>query len=201
MLTVSLDTRTALPRPYLAFYPALYSQDSLKEGIAIISADGNNIERHAAQHPSKYQKLDSRDNYDTAQPIDLKSLGPTKKIRLGDVALGRSGDKGANINFGLFVRSSEHYPWLQTFMSRAKLQELMGDDWEPDFLIERMEFPHLNAVHFVIYGPLGRGVSSCRLLDALGKGFADYVRDQIVDVPESILADMEGIRQERRSRL
>ena len=200
-LAVSLDTRTALPRPYLAFYPALYSQDLLKEGIAIISTDGKDIERHAAKPPSRYQNLDPRENYDTAHPIDLSSLGPTKKTRLGDVALARSGDKGANINFGLFVRSAEHYPWLQTFMSRAKLQELIGDDWEPDFFIERMEFPHLNAVHFVIYGPLGRGVSSCRLLDALGKGFADYIRDKVVDVPESVLADMEGIRQDRRSRL
>jgi Acyclic terpene utilisation family protein AtuA len=200
-LTVSLDTRTALPRPYLAFYPALYPQDSIKEGIAILSADGKDVERYLASRPSKYQKLDARENYDTAHPIDLASLGPTKKVRLGDVCLARSGDKGANINFGIFVRSPEHYPWLQTFMSRAKLQELMGDDWESDFFVERMEFPNLQAVHFVIYGPLGRGVSSCRLLDALGKGFADYIRDKVVDVPERILADMEGIKQDRRSRL
>ncbi len=196
-----MDTRTAIPRAYLAFYPALCSQDSLKEGIAIISADGTDIERHAANAPSKYRKVDCRDNYDTAHPIDIASLGPTRKARLGDVALGRSGDKGANINFGLFVRNAEHYPWLQTFMSRAKLQELMGDDWEEDFFVERMEFPHLNAVHFVIYGPLGRGVSSCRLLDALGKGFADYVRDKVIDIPEKLLQDMEGIKQDRRSRL
>jgi hypothetical protein len=34
---------------------------------------------------------------------------------------------------------------------------------------------------------LGRGVSSCRLLDALGKGFADFVRDRVVDVPVCLL--------------
>jgi hypothetical protein len=28
---------------------------------------------------------------------------------------------------------------------------------------------------------------SCRLLDALGKGFADYVRDRVVDVPVELL--------------
>jgi hypothetical protein len=199
-MSVSLDTRTALPRPYLAFYPAVFPQDSLKEGIAILSADGE-VERFAGTHPSKYQKLETRDNYDTANPIDLTSLGPTRKARLGDVTLARSGDKGANINFGIFVRKADHYPWLQTFMSRAKMQELMGVDWQEDFFVERMEFPNLMAVHFVIYGPLGRGVSSCRLLDALGKGFADYIRDKVVDVPEKILADMEGIKQERRAML
>ena len=60
---------------------------------------------------------------------------------------------------------------------------------------------NLLAVHFVIYGPLGRGVSSCRLLDALGKGFADYIRDKVVDVPESIVGDMKGIKEGRRANL
>ena len=86
-------------------------------------------------------------------------------------------------------------------MSRAKLQELMGEDWREDYFIERMEFPNILAVHFVIYGPLGRGVSSCRLLDALGKGFCDYVRDKVVDIPESIIGDMAGIKEDRRARL
>ena len=198
---LSLDTRTALPRPYLAFYPALCPQNSLKEGFSMLAVDGSDAERGDAGHPSKYQKLDQRENSDTGSPIDLTSLGPTKKARLGDVVLGRSGDKGANINLGVFVRKPEHYPWLRTFMSRAKLQELMGEDWNEDFFIERMEFSNILAVHFVIYGPLGRGVSSCRLLDALGKGFCDYIRDKVVDIPESILADMAAIKEDRRAKL
>ncbi|ROT37603.1 hypothetical protein SODALDRAFT_264515, partial [Sodiomyces alkalinus F11] len=55
------------------------------------------------------------------------------------------------------------------------------------YFVERVEFPNILAVHFVIYGPLGRGVSGCRLLDALGKGFADFIRDRVVDVPERFL--------------
>ena len=75
----------------------------------------------------------------------------------------------------------------------------MGDDWRPnEYFIERVEFPNLWAVHFVIYGPLGRGVSSCRLLDCLGKGFADYIRDKVVDVPERFLEDVEKIKEERK---
>lgn len=38
------------------------------------------------------------------------------------------------------------------------------------YFVERCELPEIKAVHFVIYGPLGRGVSSSKLLDALGKG-------------------------------
>ena len=133
--------------------------------------------------------------------MSLASFGPTTKARLGDVTLARSGDKGANINFGIFVRKAEHYPWLQSFMTRAKLQELMGDDWRKDYFVERMEFHNLWTVHFVIYGPLGRGVSSCRLLDCLGKGFADYIRDKVVDIPTRFLDDAKAVRKERLAQL
>lgn len=198
---LSLDTRTALPRSYLAFYPALKSQDELTEGVALLDREGNIEKKIEAGHPSQYKRSDPRENYETADPIDLASLGETSKVRLGDVVLARSGDKGANINIGLFVRKESHYPWLKSFLTRDKMQALMGEDWRPEYFIERCEFPNILAVHFVIYGPLGRGVSSCRLLDALGKGFADYIRDKVVEVPTVIIGDMEGIKDHRRANL
>ena len=198
---LSLDTRTALPRSYLAFYPALKSQNDISEGVALLDKQGKVEEKVEAGHPSQYKKLEPRENYETTDPVELQSLGPTTKVRLGDVVLARSGDKGANINIGLFVRKESHYPWLKSFLTRRKMQELMGEDWRPEFFIERCEFPNLLAVHFVIYGPLGRGVSSCRLLDALGKGFADYIRDKVVEVPQNIVDDMTAIQEIRRANL
>ena len=198
---LSLDMRTAMPRSYLAFYPGIKAQDELHEGIAVLASDGSVSEKAEAGHPSQYKKLSPRENYETPHPIGLETLGETVKVRLGDVVLARSGDKGANINIGLFVRKEAHYPWLRSFLTRARMQELIGDDWRPDFFIERCEFSNLLAVHFVIYGPLGRGVSSCRLLDALGKGFADYIRDKVVEVPRSIVNDMDEIREQRRANL
>jgi hypothetical protein len=69
------------------------------------------------------------------------------------------------------------------------MRELLSNDWKDSFFIERVEFPHIHAVHFVIYGILGRGVSSSSRLDGFGKGFADYIRDKVVDVPLEILKD------------
>ena len=199
---LSLDTRTALPRSYLAFYPAICPQNDLKEGVALLSTEGEDSKTASSGHPPQYQKLSPRQNYETKQAADLSSFGPTRKARLGDVALARSGDKGANINFGIFVRLPHHYSWLQSFMTRQRLQELIGpEDWKEGFFIERMEFANILAVHFVIYGPLGRGVSSCRLLDALGKGFADYIRDKVVDVPVKFLEEVQNVKMERRAML
>lgn len=184
------------PKPYLAYYPALYPQDSFNNGVALLSEDGSDKQRFDVAHPNEYQALKPRNNYDTANPIDLGTW-ETARVRLGDAVQARSGDKGANVNIGFFVRKHEHYPWLKSFMTRERMQQLMGKDWRQEFFIERCEFQNILAVHFVIYGLLGRGVSSCSLLDSLGKGFADFIRDRVVDVPKEFINDMAGIRARR----
>jgi hypothetical protein len=140
-----------------------------------------------ARLPTQYFNLERRINFD-AEPVVLRNpQGPTRSIVLGDIAYGRSGDKGANCNFGIYPHNPAHWEWFKGYMSRAKLQELIGDDWRDHYYIERMEFPQIRAVHFVVYGILGRGVLASTLLDALGKGFADYIRAKVVDVPVEVL--------------
>lgn len=68
-------------------------------------------------------------------------------------------------------------------MTRDRLRELLGSDFDESYFIERVEFPHIRAVHFVVYGLLGRGVSSSSRLDGFGKGVADFLRDRVVEGP------------------
>lgn len=193
---LSLDMRTAIPRRYLAFYPALTPQASLNEKTTLLSSDGADAQTEDVGHPSAYEAFSAgqRDNYETDSPVPLSTFGPTRKVKLGDVLLARSGDKGANVNVGFFMRESSkrHYEWLCSWLTRSRMVELMGQDWKEEFYVERMEFRGIGAVHFVVYGVLGRGVSSCRLLDSLGKGFADYIRDRVVDVPVELLEGEGG---------
>lgn len=180
-----------MPLPFHTYYPAKVSQDELKESVNFLSEDGQIKFSVDAGHPPRYQALGSRDNYESASPVNLETFEPTTQARLGDIALARSGDKGANLNIGLFVRKVEAWPWLRTFLTRERMKALMGDDWSEDFHIERVEFQNLLAVHFVIYGILGEGVSSSSRLDSLGKGFADFIRDRVVDVPTGLLSSCE----------
>lgn len=183
----SMDMRTGIPRSFLSFYPALYPQDSLKCAVNALTSNGEVEYREETRHPVKYEKLEPRDNYDTKDPVELSSFGPTRRARLGDITLARSGDKGGNCNFGIYVRDPEAWPWLRSFLSREKMQELIQGDWRDGYFLERVEFPKIMAVHFVVYGILGRGVSGSSRLDALGKGFADYVRDKVVEMPAKFL--------------
>ena len=77
-------------------------------------------------------------------------------------------------------------------MTGATLQKLIDADGRErgarmGHFVERMEFPNIRAVHFDVYGILGRRCSSSTLLENLGKGFTDYVRGKVVDVPVPIL--------------
>jgi hypothetical protein len=186
----SLDMRTAIPRPFLAYYPAIVKQEELNEEINFIDGP-DSIKSFPTGHPSKYKDLPPRQSYNHTPSSEEKPLldSPTRSIRLGDIALARSGDKGANLNFGLFVTEEDHWTWLRSYMSRERVRDMLAedDDWDESFLVERVEFPHIRAVHFVIYGILGRGVSSSSRLDGFGKGFADYLRDKFVDAPVAIL--------------
>jgi hypothetical protein len=93
----SLDLRTALPKVFLGFYPATIPQSELDEGVNIITAEGK-ASRFAVGPPKKTEGLAPRDSYETKNATDPTSFGPTEMRPLGDIALGRSGDKGGNVN-------------------------------------------------------------------------------------------------------
>ena len=118
--------------------------------------------------------------------MPLDSFGPTVTAPLGHVVLGRAGDKGSNCNVGLFVREESEWPWLRSFLSTDKFKELMADDFRGQ-KIDRIEFPHLWAVHFLVHDYLDRGVTANATYDVLGKFLAEYLRCKPVEIPAKFL--------------
>ncbi|KAF2006741.1 DUF1446-domain-containing protein [Amniculicola lignicola CBS 123094] len=210
------DHRTALPRPYLSYYPAIYPQSLLKTSITMLSSPiGTHTTSTPTTPPPKFEALSPRASYETSSPVAISTFGPTIKARLGDIVLARSGDKGGNANIGFFIPTqlpssykplftstsasqppsplyAQSWDWLRTVLTCAKLKEMMGTSWSSTFHIERVEFPHIMAVHFVVYGVLGRGVSGSSRLDAFAKGMGDWLRDAVFDVPVRFLEGRQG---------
>lgn len=189
----SADLRSALPLPYLSYFPALYPQSLIQEKALILAHDGSVDRELDAGHPPAYRETEARANYDRQNTDvaidDAPDFGPSRSVPLGDIALGRSGDKGGNINIGLFVAEHKTYGWFKTYLNTDRMKQLMGKEWRDDLFIERVEFPNLLAVHFVIYGFLGRGAASTSRLDLLGKGVVDWIRSRHCDVPVQFLVE------------
>ncbi|KAF2450659.1 DUF1446-domain-containing protein [Karstenula rhodostoma CBS 690.94] len=208
------DHHTAIPRPDISYYPAIYPQVQLKTSINILesSKSGTAIGTTSipTTPPPRFEELTKCASYDTASSIPLESFGPTKPARIGDVVLARSGDKGANANIGFFVPTflptsyppssplfAQSWGWLRSFLTIARLKEMMGESWDDAFYVERVEFPGIMAVHFVVYGVLGMGVSGSSRLDSFAKGMGDWLRDIVVEVP---VAFLEGRRDHKTER-
>lgn len=194
------DHRTGLPRPYISYYPAIYPQSELKTSINILSGNAE-VQSIPTTAPEKSEPLGKRESYETASPVDLSRFGPTVRARLGDVVLARSGDKGGNANIGFFVPTAlpsaypassplyeETWDWLRSYLTMPRIIEMFGESWDEKFHVERVEFPQIYAVHFVVYGVLGRGVSGSSRLDAFAKGMGDWLRGVVVEVPEKFIA-------------
>lgn len=99
---------------------------------------------------------------------------------------GRAGDKGSNCNVGLFARNAQEWPWLCSLLSTEKLIDLMDEEYKGQE-IDRMEFPNLWAVHFLLHDHLDRGVTANAGYDILGKFIAEFLRLKKVDVPVAFL--------------
>jgi hypothetical protein len=209
------DHRTALPKPYISYYPAIYPQSSLQTSINVIeSLDTVRINSIKTTPPPKFEDLGKRESYETSSPVDLSSLGPTTQARLGDIVLSRSGDKGGNANIGFFIPTqlpsayhpfsplyAESWDWLRTYLTIPQLKAMFGESWSDKFHIERVEFPHIFAVHFVVYGVLGRGVSGSSRLDSFAKGMGDWLRDVVVEVPVKLVEGRKTGRKGRKESL
>ncbi|KAJ5380666.1 uncharacterized protein N7496_003094 [Penicillium cataractarum] len=127
----TLKIRTVITSTFLGFFPTKIRESKLTDAIDIFGRDSvQSPTRTIVSPPKSTEPLKDRDNYDAPRATSLASFGVTVNRPLGDLTLGRSGDKGGNVNIGLYVQTDEQWRWFRSFMTRAKLQELIGADWQ-----------------------------------------------------------------------
>ncbi|KAF5857717.1 hypothetical protein ETB97_005432, partial [Aspergillus alliaceus] len=134
---VSKTMENIAHKHFSGFHATLDMRTAIPEKINILE-DRSKVASFDIPRPCQYVSLEPRETYDPTSPTVYN--GPTKDIRLGDIALARSGDKGANLNFGIFVPNPTHWDWLRSFMTTSQMQALTGDDWD-DLLYRESRIP------------------------------------------------------------
>lgn len=187
---MNLDFRTMDPKPFMEIFPATINMRCLNHRTRLLP-DGPEIK--IAPPSTTLKQPVQRPSYETHHPVPLESFGPTQLAPLGSIVHARSGDKANNSNVGFFVRHNDEYPWLQSFLTIARLKQLFGDDWTDKIengsyrIVERCEFPNILAVHFRILDFLDGGIASSSRIDGLGKGIGEFLRSRAVPVPVKFL--------------
>ncbi len=172
----TLTTPPANGTPALQHWPTLVSNKFLEQKIVM---DSNEF---------LLKPTGSYPDVADIEPCQIQTVevasGNMKEIYFGELFATRSGDKGGNANLGVWAKTIEAYSFLNDFLTKDKLKELLPDMAE--FEIEKYDFPNLFAVNFYIKGVLGEGVAASFRNDPQAKTLGEYLRAKKINVPESI---------------
>ena len=92
------------------------------------------------------------------------------KVRLRDIAHGRSGDKGDAANIGIIAYDLDGYKIIKKHLTKERVKK----HFEGICLgkVERFELPNLRALNFLLHDTLGGGGTVSLKHDAQGKTLA-----------------------------
>jgi hypothetical protein len=101
------------------------------------------------------------------------------------IAGARSGDKGGDVNIGVWARTADSWLWLAHTLTVEKLRELLPE--AAGLPVTRHVLPNLRAVNFVVEGLLGEGVGAQARFDPQAKAVGEWLRARHLDIPISLL--------------
>ncbi len=100
-------------------------------------------------------------------------------MKLHDIAIARSGDKGDRATLSVIARDPAHYPLLERVLTAERVRRHYRGTVQG--AVDRHLLPHLGAVHFVLHEALGGGVTRSLALDAHGKTLGAALLDITID--------------------
>jgi hypothetical protein len=102
------------------------------------------------------------------------------KVKLIDIAHGRSGDKGDAANIGIIAYDLDGYNIIKKHLTKEKVKK----HFEGICLgkVERFELPNLRALNFLLHDTLGGGGTVSLKHDAQGKTLAAALLRMELDI-------------------
>lgn len=145
-----------------------------------VEVDGRNVPVTIATDPVR---LDPP----PVQPVASRDAGPDAvRVRLVDLAWGRSGDKGDIANIGIIARKPEYLPYIRSALTEETVKAYFAHVCNGP--VERFDLPGSHALNFLLHESLGGGGIASVRIDPQGKGFAQMLLDIEIPVPADLAA-------------
>ena len=125
----------------------------------------------------------------TAHSVPDGDLGDdTVVVSLETLAWGRSGDKGNKANIGIIARHGEYVPYIATQMNEERVAKYFAHflDQGQSHPVQRFYLPGSNAFNFLLHDVLGGGGVASLRADPQGKGYAQLLLAEHIQVPRSL---------------
>ncbi|KAB5513245.1 hypothetical protein GE09DRAFT_1232033 [Coniochaeta sp. 2T2.1] len=183
--TLGNDQRQSEGKLYYEYYVTLLAQSEVQHRVIFPWDNNRTVDVPPCLNMVDYPR--DQDSYETRDPVDLKTFGPTTRGPMGWIVGCRSGDKASDANVGFYVRHDDEWDWLRSILTVSKIQDLLDEEYQGG-KIERFEIPGIRAVHFLLRDHLDRGFNSTSTYDTLGKNVGEYLRSKWVLIPNKFLA-------------
>lgn len=108
------------------------------------------------------------------------------KVRLFDIAIARSGDKGDGSNIGVRANTPALYDFLEKNLTAAVVKDYFREICKGEVI--RYELPNLQALNFILHDSLEGGGTETLITDAQGKTHGTGLLHLQLDVPDELLA-------------
>jgi hypothetical protein len=102
------------------------------------------------------------------------------KVKLIDIAHGRSGDKGDAANIGIIAYDDKGYEIINKHLTAEKVKEHFTGICKGK--VERFELPNIRALNFMLHNTLGGGGTVSLKHDAQGKTLAAALLRMELDI-------------------
>lgn len=158
------------------------SKPAKATGKKVAKKVAKKVSKKAAKKPSRTTaKATAR------KPVRAAKRGGSKTVRvkLMDIAIARSGDKGADSNVGVMAKSEKLYGFLSKELTTARVKAHFKEICLGK--VDRYELPNLRALNFILHDSLGGGGTETQKTDAQGKVHGLAMLHMELDVPRSLL--------------
>jgi hypothetical protein len=102
------------------------------------------------------------------------------KLKLIDIAHGRSGDKGDAANIGIIAYDNEGYEIIRDHLSAGRVKEYFKGICLGE--VEQYELPNIRALNFILHNTLGGGGTVSLKHDAQGKTLASALLKMEIEI-------------------
>jgi hypothetical protein len=114
------------------------------------------------------------------------------RVKLIEIAHGRSGDKGDTSNVGIIAYKPEYYPIMVEQVTAARVKKHFQGICFGE--VERFEIPNLHALNFLLHKSLDGGGTISLRTDAQGKTYSTALLRMEIELDESLARGIDALK-------
>ncbi len=178
-------------REVMTYWPALIPKTLVPVSVKILTDSGEITETYDILSVTGFEEdmqktkgqiqISSENNFSLEYSLE-KDIKP---VKLKDICLARSGDKGDMANIGLIARSPEIYQFIKEKITADFVKSVFSESCKGK--VVRYELDNLQSLNFLVEESLDGGGTKSLMIDAQGKIFAQNLLKQTISVPEKLL--------------